>query len=160
MDLGCQYTLKVDTDGVGLVDVTVGWVAFETEGRESFIPAGAACLTRPGKGPGIPYYKDASGELINAIHRFDADADQPAIAVILEKARVHDAISVWHLLRRVQPADRGRVYDRLSQFIFVPSGVTREGVLAANPQMIDSLWNTLDLGNTSWWRMWKSRGPK
>lgn len=160
VDLGCQYTLKVDTDGVGLVDVTVGWVAFENEGRESFIPAGAACLTRPGKGPGVPYYQDASTELISAIRRFDADADQAAIAVILERARPRDAISLWHLLRRVQPDDRGRVYDRLSQFITVPSGVTREGVLAANPHMIDSLWNTLDLGNTSWWRMWKSRGPK
>jgi hypothetical protein len=160
VDLGCQYTLKVDNDGVGMVDVTVGWVAFENEGRESFIPAGAACLTRPGKGPGIPYYEDASDELISAIHRFDADADPPAVAVILEKARPRDAISVWHLLRRVQPGERGPVYDRLSQFVTVPAGVTREGVLAANPQMIDSLWNSLDLGNTSWWRMWKSRGPK
>jgi hypothetical protein len=160
VDLGCQYTLKVDSEGVGLVNVTVGWVAFENEGRESFIPAGAACLTHPGKGPGIPYYEDASGELISAIHRFDADADQPAIAVILEQTRPRDAISLWHLLRRVQPGERGRVYDRLSQFITVPTGVTREGVLGADPQMIDSLWNTLDLGNTSWWRMWKSRGPK
>jgi FecR protein len=160
VDLGCQYTLKVDSEGVGLVDVTVGWVAFENEGRESFIPAGAACMTRPGKGPGIPYYEDASGELISAIHRFDANADPLAVAAILEKARPRDAISLWHLLRRVRPDDRGRVYDRLSQFITVPTGITREGVLAANPQMIDSLWNTLDLGNTSWWRMWKSRGPK
>lgn len=160
VDLGCQYTLKVDADGVGLVEVSVGWVAFENDGRESFIPADAACITRPGKGPGIPYYQDASREVIDALHRFDADADQPAIAVILAKARQRDAISLWHLLRRVQPDDRGRVYDRLAQFITVPAGVTREGVLAADPQMIDSLWNTLDLGNTSWWRMWKSRGPK
>ena len=160
VDLGCQYTLKVDADGVGLVEVSVGWVAFENEGRESFIPAGAACITRPGKGPGIPYYQDASSELIDALHRFDANADQSAVAVILDKARTRDAISLWHLLRRVQPDDRGRVYDRLAQFVTVPASVTREGVLAADAKMIDTLWNTLDLGNTSWWRMWKSRGPK
>jgi hypothetical protein len=160
VDLGCQYTLNVDTDGVGLVEVTVGWVAFENDGREAFIPAGAACVTRPGKGPGIPYYQDASNELIGAVHRFDADADHPAIAQILKDARPRDAISLWHLLRRVQPSDRGRVYDRLAQFITVPAGVTREGALEGDPRMIDSLWNTLDLGNTSWWRMWKSRGPK
>jgi hypothetical protein len=160
VDLGCQYTLNVNTDGVGLVEVSVGWVAFEDKGRESFIPAGAACVTRPGKGPGIPYYQDAPKELIDALNRFDADSDRPAIAAILANARSRDAISLWHLLRRVQPDDRAQVYDRLSQFIAVPAGVTREGVLAANPQMIDSLWNTLDLGNTSFWRMWKSRGPK
>jgi hypothetical protein len=160
VDLGCQYTLKVDAEGVGLVEVSVGWVAFENEGRESFIPAGAACVTRPGKGPGVPYYQDASSELIGALHRFDADANQPSIAVILNKARPRDAISLWHLLRRVQPIDRGRVYDRLAQFNTVPGDVTREGVLAADPKMIDTLWNTLDLGDTNWWRMWKSRGPK
>jgi hypothetical protein len=160
VDLGCQYTLKVDADGVGLVEVSVGWVAFENEGRESFIPADAACITRPGKGPGIPYYQDASSELIDALHRFDANADQSAIAVIIEKARTRDAISLWHLLRRVQPDDRGRAYDRLAQFVTMPASVTREGVLEADPKMIDTLWNTLDLGDTSWWRMWKSRGPK
>jgi hypothetical protein len=160
VDLGCQYTLNVNTDGVGLVEVSVGWVAFEDKGRESFIPAAAACVTRPGKGPGIPYYEDASKELIDALHRFDADSDQPAIAAILASARPRDAISLWHLLRRVQPVDRAQVYDRLSQFIAIPAGVTRDGVLAANPQMIDSLWNTFDLGNTNFWRMWKSHGPK
>ena len=160
VDLGCEYTLNVDPAGVGLVRVSVGWVAFENDGRESFIPAGAACVTRPHKGPGIPYYEDASQALVDAVHRFDADADQAAIAAILSQARERDAISLWHLLRRVQPGDRGRVYDRLAEFIKMPPDVTREGVLAGNPQMIDSIWNTLDLGNTSWWRMWKSRMPK
>ena len=56
VDLGCQYTLEVNGKGEGLVRVSVGWVAFENDGRESFIPADAACVTRPGKGPGIPYY--------------------------------------------------------------------------------------------------------
>jgi hypothetical protein len=160
VDLGCEYTLQVDAGGVGLVRVSVGWVAFESDGHESFIPATAACTTRPGKGPGIPYYQDASRSLVDAVNRFDVNADEPSIDVILAEARPRDAISLWHLLRRVQPADRGRVYDRLAQFITVPAGVTREGVLTANPQMVDSLWNTLDLGNTSFWRMWKNRTPK
>jgi hypothetical protein len=160
VDLGCEYTLNVDEKGVGLVRVSVGWVAFENNGRESFIPATAACLTRPGKGPGIPYYEDASAALIDAVHRFDGNADQPAVGVIISETRTRDAISLWHLLRRVSPADRGRVYDRLAQAIAVPSGVTRDGVMAGDAKMIDALWDTLDLGNTSWWRMWKSRLPK
>jgi hypothetical protein len=160
VDLGCQYTLNVDNDGVGLVQVSVGWVAFEKDGRESFIPATAACVTRPGKGPGIPYYEDASAALIDAVRRFDVDADRAAAGTILAEARQRDAISLWHLLRRVQPGDRARVYDRLAQLITVPASVTREGVVAGDPKMIDALWDTLDLGLTSWWRMWKSRMPK
>src|SRR5262249_10215597 len=160
IDLGCQYTLQVDPDGSGLVRVSVGWVAFENDGHESFIPAGAACVTRPGKGPGVPYYQDATQALTTAVGDFDRGAGSDAIGTILAEARRRDAISVWHLLRRVSPADRGRVYDRLAQLVTVPVGVTREGVQAGNQQMIDSLWNSLDLGSASWWRMWKSRGPK
>lgn len=160
VDLGCEYTLQVDKEGVGLVRVSVGWVAFENDGRESFIPAGAACVTRPGKGPGIPYYEDASQILIEAVRRFDQDGDDAAVGLVVGEARQRDAISLWHLLRRVSAAERGPVYDRLSQLITIPGSVTREGVLEGDPKMIDSLWDSLDLGNTSWWRMWKSRMPK
>jgi FecR protein len=160
VDLGCEYTLQVDEEGVGLVRVSVGWVAFENDGRESFIPADAACLTHPGKGPGIPYYEDASRVLIDAVHRFDENADAGFIGVILREARPRDAISLWHLLRRVRPDERGAVFDRLAQFVKTPAGVTRDGILTGDGKMIDALWDTLDLGDTSWWRMWKSRTPK
>ena len=62
VDLGCQYTLNVDQRGEGLLRVSMGWVAFESRGRESFIPAGAQCRTAP-RGPGIPSYEDASAAL-------------------------------------------------------------------------------------------------
>ena len=50
-DLGCAYTLEVDDHGVGVLRVTAGWVALELKDRESVVPAGAACETRPGVGP-------------------------------------------------------------------------------------------------------------
>ena len=53
VDLGCAYTLEVDASGVGSVRVTAGWVAFESEGKELFIPATAACVTRPA---GVPAF--------------------------------------------------------------------------------------------------------
>ena len=46
IDLGCAYTLQVDADGSGLLRVTHGWVGFERDGREAFIPQGAMCATR------------------------------------------------------------------------------------------------------------------
>ena len=58
-DLGCAYTLEVDDAGRGLLHVTSGYVALETGARESIVPAGAACLTKPGAGPGTPFFEDA-----------------------------------------------------------------------------------------------------
>jgi hypothetical protein len=160
VDLGCQYTLHVDPDGAGLVRVSVGWVAFEDHGRESFIPETAACVTRPGKGPGIPYYEDAAPEFIAAVNRFDVSANPVDAIKIAKDARARDAISLWHLLRRVDPSDREVVYNRMAQLIAIPPGVTRDGVVAGDPKMVDSLWDALDLGDTSWWRMWKNRMSK
>ena len=59
-DLGCAYTLEVDDEGSSLLRVTSGWVALELQNRESVVPAGAACETRPTLGPGTPYFEDAS----------------------------------------------------------------------------------------------------
>lgn len=160
VDLGCAYTLQVDDNGIGLVRVTAGWVAFDSNGRESFIPASAACVTRPAKGPGIPYYEDASARLQEAVARFDTSGDPASVLAILSEARSRDAITLWHLLRRVDASSRGVVYDRLAELIQVPGEVNRQGIVAGDGKMIETLWNALDLGDTSWWRLWKSRMPR
>jgi hypothetical protein len=157
VDLGCAYTLEVDSSGAGLVEVTAGWVAFENDGQESFIPATAACVTRPGKGPGIPYYEDASAALHDAVNRFDQNGDGTAVTQIVSEARPRDAITLWHLLRRVPVESRGPVFDRLAQLIHVPATVNRSGIVSGDGAMMDALWNSLDLGDTNWWRMWKTR---
>ena len=157
VDLGCAYTLEVDGGGTSLVKVTAGWVAFENDGKESFIPATAACVTRVGRGPGIPYYEDATAALQNAVSRFDQSGEQASVTQILSEARPRDAITLWHLLRRVPADNRGPVFDRLAQLINVPASINRPGIVNGDAGMIDALWNSLDLGDTSWWRMWKTR---
>ena len=142
------------------MEVTAGWVAFESNGRESFIPAAAACVTRPRRGPGVPFYQDASIALQSAVRQYDENGDEQSIKTILKEARKRDAITLWHLLRRVPPAERGAVYDRVAAFLTIPSGVTRSGAIDGNAAMLDGLWNSLDLGDTSWWRMWKSHLPQ
>lgn len=155
VDLGCEYTLQVDKAGDSTVKVDFGWVAFEDQGKESFIPAHAVCVTRPGKGPGIPYYEDAGAGLRSAVERFDSTGDATAAGAILADARPRDAITVWHLLRRVPAQERGAVYDRLAELIRVPAGVSRARVLAGDRQATDALWDALGLGDVEWWRQWK-----
>ena len=77
VDLGCRYTLEVDTTGAGLLHVTMGWVAFEQDGRESFVPAEAMCVTRPGVGPGTPYFEDAPQALRDALVKLDFELAAP-----------------------------------------------------------------------------------
>jgi hypothetical protein len=132
-------------------------VAFDWHGTESFIPAGAACRTRPGHGPDAPYFVDASAAFKNAVAEFSVDGSKQALLALLEAARKRDALTLWHLLQRVPAGERGDVYDRLAALLAMPPDVSRDAALHGDRRTIDSIWNALDLGDTSWWREWKRR---
>lgn len=169
VDLGCAYTLEVNDDGVGQLRVTLGWVAFEWQGRESFVPAEAMCITRPGLGPGTPYFADAPEKLQQSLALFDTALPtdlggltqrESSLTTALTAARKRDALTLWHLLTRTSDAERGRVYDRLAELLPPPQSVTRAGVLAGDRAMIDAWWEKLDLGSSEWWRLWKGAPPQ
>ncbi len=157
VDLGCQYTLHVAAGGTGFLNVETGWVAFQWKNLESFIPAGAACTTRPGSGPGMPYFEDAPAALRAAIARFDADGDTAALATVLQNARPRDALTLWHLLTRTAGGERAAVFDRFSELVKLPPSVTKQEVMKGDPKALDAAWNALNLGNTNWWREWKRK---
>ena len=159
IDLGCAYTLQVDDSGAGLVRVTHGWVGFEHDGRESFIPEQAVCATRPGIGPGTPRYEDAPdgyGEALTLLDFGDSDdpGRLPALDLVLARARPRDSLTLWHLLTRGTSDERSRVYDRLAMLTPPPAGVTRERILRGDRQALDRWWEALGLSSTTWWRLW------
>jgi hypothetical protein len=160
VDLGCVYTLKVDDSGAGLVRTSLGWVGFKLNGHESFIPAGAACATRPKVGPGTPYFEDASSEFRAALARFDFEDSTPQqragdIEIVLSQSRHRDALTLWHLLARVDEGQRFLVYDRLAKFAPPPASVTKEGILRLDQPMLDLWWNALGFDDISVWRHWE-----
>jgi hypothetical protein len=160
VDLGCAYTLHVDDNGAGLLRTTMGWVGFKFNGRDAFVPAGAVGETRPGVGPGTPYYEDASAEFRSALEKFDFEKMRPEqhsaqLATILSQARKQDALTLWHLLSRTDGTDRSRVFDRLSALVPPPAGVTRDGILQLEQKMLDAWWNEFGLGDISQWRFWE-----
>lgn len=154
IDLGCSYTLQVSENGNGLLNVEFGWVAFEKNNIESFIPAGAACRTRPKLGPGTPYFTDATAALQSALTRFD-EGDAASLTPVIEYAGPHDALTLWHLLMRTKGDERAKVFDRFRQLVPLPAAVTRDAILSGNQEAIDASWNALGLGGADWWRKWK-----
>ena len=160
VNLGCAYTLQVDDTGAGIVRTSLGWVGFKLNGHESFIPAGAACATRPKVGPGTPYFEDASARFRSALARFDFEdrtSQQRAddLAIVLGDARKNDALTLWHLLARVEEGQRVLVYDRLSRLVPPPVTVTKEGIFRLDQPMLDLWWNELGFDDISVWRYWE-----
>ena len=144
IDLGCAYTLETDSLGNGRLHVTRGEVAFETGPRASRVLLGAIIQTRPAIGPGIPYVEDAPGPLVRALVAFDFEkGGARAARTILALARAQDAMSLWHLLQRVDPALRAMVYDRLAALVPPPPGVTRSRAIALDSRALEGYWTKI-----------------
>lgn len=159
VDFGCAYTLTVEDSGTTTLHVTMGWVGFEQDGRESWVPAGAECITRAGRQPGTPYFVDSSDAFRAALARLDFEHDYAALDAVLARARPRDALTLWHLLPKTGGAAQARVYDRLADLAPPPAGVTRQGVLNGDRRMLDLWWDVLGFGDSSWWRIWKGPSP-
>jgi hypothetical protein len=142
-DIGCAYTLEVDDAGASLLRVTSGWVALELKDRESMVPAGAACETRPGIGPGTPYFEDAAPEFRESLKKVDFESDSPAkraaFAQMLKHSRSRDTLTLWHLVPRVDTDQRGQIFDKMATFTPPPKEVSREGILQLNGEMME-IW--------------------
>jgi len=144
VDLGCAYTLAVDSSGNGTIHVTGGYVEFDWGGRRSIVPLGFRADTRRSFAPGTPYAEDAPPALRQALAAFDfSDGGPAAVRRALAAARSEDAVSLWHLLERVDPPLRRAVYDRLASLVPPPAGVTAEGALRLDRTMLETYWNTI-----------------
>lgn len=143
-DLGCAYTLEVDDAGRGLLHVTSGYVALETDARSAIVPAGAACMTQPGAGPGTPFFEDAPEAFVEALAKLDFENDRASLDAVLDGARARDTLTLWHLLSRVGASDRARVYERLASLAPPPEGVTREGIVRLDRTMLDAWESNLE----------------
>jgi ferric-dicitrate binding protein FerR (iron transport regulator) len=144
VDLGCAYTMKVNENGFGLLRVTLGRVSLEWGGRESLVPAGASCQTRPHIGPGTPYVNTASELLQEALSGFDFDqAGSAAISVIVAEARLPDTLTLWHMLSRVDESQRPRVLDAITAMVPLPAWIDREKTLKLDPESLRRLKDEL-----------------
>lgn len=146
-DLGCAYTIEVDSLGGSRLHVTAGWVELAGEGRQSLVPAGLVAEVAQDRAPGTPYAPEISGEARAALQRLDAGTGTDDDVTLLLAAMAHpnalpvprqlSGITLWHLLQRVEGSRRERVLIRLAALSPPPAGVTMEGIRGLDRQMLN-----------------------
>jgi hypothetical protein len=150
-DLGCAYRLEIDPEGNGRLHVTSGWVMLQNSTTESLVAAGTMAEIRRGQAPGVPVRASAPHSLVEAIATigFEENAEKRGAALenVLPAASRDDAVMLVNLLWRVNPQDRGAVFDRLAEFYPPPPAVTREAVVAGNWSVLRQWWTGLGFGN-------------
>jgi hypothetical protein len=155
IDLGCEYDLTVDESGAGLLHVTLGWVQFEAGHRKVLIPAGALAATRPGIGPGTPFFEEVSQQFQSALQELDFGDGLPAarssaLDLVLKEARRDDALTLFYLLLHLSPPERPLVYDRLAEMLPPPRGVTRDAILRLDLAQFDAWMESWGLDHPDW----------
>lgn len=135
VDLGCEYHLTIAEDGSGRLSVSYGSVSLEREDRApTLVTQGASC--RIGKdGPGTPLSDGTSNAMRKAADELD-DGDASAFDRVLRAADEQDTLTLWHVMRRKDPEERGRAYDRLATFVKPPPEAPRAGVVAGERSAI------------------------
>lgn len=152
IDLGCAYTLDVDSTGRSVLHVTSGYVELERDGKSSVVPAGAMCYASPESGPGTVFAEDAPPDLRAALERYDFEgAHEEDLDVVLSQARTRDAMTLWQLVERTDGARRARIYERLLEVSHPPAGVTREGIMTSDEDMFEMWRLQLGLDAMTWW---------
>jgi len=148
VDLGCIYSCEVQRDGSTLLHVTLGLVALDFHGRETVVPAGAFCRTRPGGGVGTPYFDDSSEQLQTALNYVDFGKDEGERArqleIVLREARPRDTLTLWYLIPRLRESLRITTVDRMATLVPFPLNVTRSGVLTLDANMMDAWKSELE----------------
>lgn len=156
VDLGCIYTLKIEPDGSGQLKVQAGMVELhrDTAGNGApgslagvaRVPADGRCRIDRVTGPGTPYIGDAAAEFIAALVAIDGAVEPgsaeyiEAVGSALGTARARDAVSLWHLVVRVSPQQRGAVLDALAAIVPLPPGTTRQDVMALHESAMEEWW--------------------
>jgi hypothetical protein len=145
IDLGCVYTLHVDSSGNGILAVSYGEVELRTSNQTSLLAAGtAAQLSHEGGGAGIPYPTSSSAEFRNAVLLADAGAlDSASFRLILREATQQGTITLWHLIPRVPPAWRIMVLARLREIAPIPEAVNAHDVMGLNAESLTMLKGSL-----------------
>lgn len=148
VDLGCEYDLTVLDDGSSVLVVHTGLVELAHPDRTAIVPGGAAAVTFPGHGPGIPWWTDNPvPDYADALVGCDR-GDTQALPGVLAASRPRDTLSLWHLLQRVPRAERTAVLDRIDA-LAPAARRDREAVLALDPGALRALFDEL---SADWWR--------
>ena len=131
---GSAFRLQVDYNQSCILSVESGWVIISIKEFDSYVPKNFNCLITKGK-YAIPYSPDSSPQLISMLENFTGSND-PSVGTILSLITKKESLPLWHILQLVSTENRNIAFERLNELIPVPSGVTKEGILALNKTML------------------------
>lgn len=135
--LSNDYSISMDEIGNVITKVTSGWLQVVSENSISILPEGYSIRILEGKGISIPAFHISSSIVPAWLDQYLFEGGKTeTLNLILDASKEVDAITLWNLLKRVILGHRGLVYQKLNEYVPHPEGVTKEGALTLNEEMM------------------------
>lgn len=164
-DLGCEFVVRSDASGNGMLIVRSGWVLLDDGIGEVLVPQGGQVRLAAGAPVGTPHDLGASADFVAALREVDAraatiDASDPAVLRLVRQARAEDAISLLSLLQRQPRLAQGPLFDRLREALPQAGVVTRAAVVRGERAALQPWWDALPYPRAKqWWWQWRDAWP-
>ncbi|MBA3670672.1 MAG: hypothetical protein H0W68_01440, partial [Gemmatimonadaceae bacterium] len=152
---------EVDAVGAGRLEVHDGEVELGYEGVRSFVLAGNTASLHAGGAPGLPHPAGGGAELAAAVAGWEsAPLDANTLDALLGRARsARASVTLWHLLQRVRPADRARVFDALLVSGVAPPRLEQSKAVALDSYTLQRWRTALEpswvVTEPAWRRLWR-----
>jgi len=113
-NLGTEYILESDGDGYSRIELIDGWLQVIFREFEITFPQDYILKIFRSAGVGLPFHKSSTFEFITLLenYMFGRKSDV-TLDMIIESSSENDGITLWNLLRIVEPDQRQPVYDKL-----------------------------------------------
>jgi hypothetical protein len=161
-DLGCQFHLAVDHDGVAHLTVLTGWVQMNNGFGETLVPAGASATLAADRRPRVPVYDDATSAFRDAVRHFETGSTAADDAtVIVSTARRRDVLTLLVLAIRTEGTPREQLLRRAARLSPPPDGVSFTKAMGGDNDEVWRWYGALPLPppKASWWRNWRDGLP-
>ncbi|MEW6506795.1 MAG: hypothetical protein AB1432_03500 [Bacteroidota bacterium] len=138
---GGTIAITIDDNSITSVKVEYGYLEIEEKGRVFFVDEGYTCEIRPNFHSGTPHRIDAPDELKDEIRSLDYEfGGDSSIQKIISIAAESDMLTLLALIPRSSEMLRTVIFNKISAYYPPPAGVTLEGIVKLDPEMIEKWW--------------------
>lgn len=139
-----NFSVEHISNGITRIEIFSGLLTVITSKDSFALPSKYMCNIITKSSYNVPHHTDAKLQLITGLKELDGGIiSHEVIAQIVDASNESDALTLWHLLKRVNRIYRPRIIDKLNEFFPTPPKVTKEGVLDLNRKMLKTWWNEI-----------------
>ncbi|MCX6151632.1 MAG: FecR domain-containing protein [Ignavibacteriales bacterium] len=137
-----NFKINYFADTTTVINVISGFVEINSGNNVFMLPEGYTFKIHQNE-TGIPVNNSSTGNLKIALIEFEKKHDQNSFNIILNESAEFDALTLWHIFPLIDEHLRGKLFDKLNSFYAAPNGVTKQGILELNKEMLKKWWDEI-----------------